>query len=158
MPQQSSRFRPPHSGGGPNIEQDRGTDNRAMEYAERPHGWGGYEANYDVAREAPRRIDAPAQATYRGRGPKNYRRTDERTREIVCERLMEDSRIDASEIEVHVQQGQITLAGTVPNRWTKYAAEDLIEACTGAQITNELRVVKRERDSPWSPSEWPIGS
>jgi osmotically-inducible protein OsmY len=159
MPQQSSssQYERIHSASDRfGVESD--SDHRALEYAERPHGWGGYERNYDVADSGWRRIDAPREASHRGRGPKDYRRRDERTYEIVCERLMDDPRIDASEIEVVVQSGEITLTGSVPDRWTKYAVEDLVETCTGVQITNKLRVLNRERDSAWSDAEWPIGS
>src|SRR5262249_30469691 len=36
--------------------------------------------------------------SYRGRGPKGFARTDERLKEIVCERLTDAPHIDASEI------------------------------------------------------------
>jgi osmotically-inducible protein OsmY len=128
-------------------------DERAREYAERPHGWGDYEANYGVSRGELRRVDAPAEGQYsdphavqrvgqhKGKGPKNYRRSDERTREIVCERLTEDARIDASDVEVRVQGGEITLSGSVPDRSMKHAAEDIAARCApDEQIRNELKV------------------
>src|SRR3954453_14579983 len=43
--------------------------------------------------------------SYRGRGPKNYQRSDERIREDVCERLERDERVDASDLEVNVENG-----------------------------------------------------
>ena len=50
---------------------------------------------------------------HRGRGPKNYKRSDERIREDVCDRLSDDGMVDASEIEVKVSGAEVTLDGTV---------------------------------------------
>jgi hypothetical protein len=80
---------------------------------------------------------------YAGRGPKGYVRSDERMREEVCERLSRDDYIDASEIEVRVQDGEVTLAGTVPTRRMKHRAEDLADDVTGvSDVHNRLRVTK----------------
>jgi hypothetical protein len=51
---------------------------------------------------------------YAGRGPKGYQRSDERLEEEICDRLTADSDIDASELEVLVQNGEVTLQGSVP--------------------------------------------
>jgi hypothetical protein len=80
-------------------------------------------------------------ALHGGRGPKGYRRGDERIKEIVCEHLTEDPYIDASNIEVIVNDGAITLEGQVRDRRSKWYAEDLVESCTGiSEIHNRLRV------------------
>jgi hypothetical protein len=52
------------------------------------------------------------QQGHRGRGPKNYSRSDTRIEEDVHERLMHDP-LDASGIEVSVKDGEVTLTGTV---------------------------------------------
>lgn len=133
-------------------------DDRARRYAERPHGWGEYESNYGVARGEWRRVDTPHPADHAGKGPKGYQRSDARTREIICEALAADPYIDASELEVQVEAGQVTLSGTVSDRWTKFAAEELVDQCARAgEINNELRVADKKSESP-SRSEWPIGS
>ena len=119
-------------------------ERRALEYAERPHGWGNYEANYGVARGELRRIDTPPESGHRGKGPQNYSRSDERIHELICERLTDDPRIDATEIEVEVRDGLPTLRGSVPERYMKYAAEDLAQECVSAnEVRNELRVTRR---------------
>lgn len=79
--------------------------------------------------------------SYRGRGPKGYERSDQRLKEIICDRLTDDPRIDASDVSVDVQQRIVRLTGTVSERRTKYAIEDLIERCAGVKdIDNQLRV------------------
>jgi hypothetical protein len=76
-----------------------------------------------------------------GRGPKGYRRSDDRIREDVNDRLTAHPDIDASEIEVRVQSGEVTLTGVVEDRRTKRMAEDAIEDVTGVDdVHNQLKV------------------
>lgn len=77
---------------------------------------------------------------HRGKGPRNFVRSDERLREIVCEVLADDDRIDASQVEVEVHSGDVTLSGTVPDRRMKRLAEDVIEPLPGVQeVHNHIR-------------------
>jgi hypothetical protein len=81
------------------------------------------------------------ETSYAGRGPKGYRRSDERIREAVCDRLTDDWRLDASEMEVTVQNGEVMLTGMVRQRDDKRRAEDLVEAIPGVRdVHNNLRV------------------
>jgi hypothetical protein len=87
------------------------------------------------------------QSQYVGRGPKGYRRADERIEEDVNEALTDSPDLDASEIEVKVSNGEVTLSGTVTERWAKRTAEDIAERCSGVKdVRNEIRV-QRESDS-----------
>lgn len=83
--------------------------------------------------------------SYRGIGPKGYQRSDERLKEVVCERLCDDDRIDASEISLEVENGEVTVEGMVPRRAMKYCVEDVIEQCGVTEIHNRLRVEDRSR-------------
>ncbi len=74
-----------------------------------------------------------ASGPHRGRGPKGYTRSDERIHEDVCERLTEDRFIDASNVEVSVKEGEVTLSGTVASRGLKRRAEDLAELASGVR-------------------------
>jgi osmotically-inducible protein OsmY len=79
--------------------------------------------------------------SFRGRGPKGYRRSDDRIRDDVCECLTEDERIDATNIQVVVKECEVTLTGTVNSREEKRRAEDLIEQLSGVKdVHNTLRV------------------
>jgi hypothetical protein len=83
---------------------------------------------------------APA-PDHRGRGPRGYRRSDERILEDVSDRLTEDPRVDASEIQVQVQGGEVTLTGTVDSREARRRAEDVAEGASGVTyVMNNLRV------------------
>ena len=76
-----------------------------------------------------------------GRGPRNYRRPDERIREDVCDALCEHGYVDASEIEVAVRDGEVTLSGVVRERQQKRIAEDAVETIAGVRdVHNQLRV------------------
>ena len=76
-----------------------------------------------------------------GRGPRNYRGNDERIREEVSERLADHGDIDASDVEVIVENREVTLVGTVTDRAQKRLAEDVAERVRGvADVHNRLRV------------------
>jgi hypothetical protein len=85
---------------------------------------------------------------FHGRGPKNYVRSDERIREDVCEHLLEHPYVDASDIEVIVRDGEVTLSGTVEARMVKRAAEDACDHVRGVKdVHNHLRVRRAGSES-----------
>ncbi len=76
-----------------------------------------------------------------GRGPKGYRRSDERIREDVCEALTRHGGVDASDIDVTVENGEVTLRGAVDDRQQKRMAEDAADDVPGVtDVHNELRI------------------
>jgi osmotically-inducible protein OsmY len=75
-----------------------------------------------------------------GRGPKGYQRSDDRIREDVCERLTHHPEIDASEIDVKVSNGEVTLSGSVDERNAKRMAEEIAEQISGVKdVHNQIR-------------------
>jgi osmotically-inducible protein OsmY len=90
--------------------------------------------------ERRRRMDK-LNGPHRGKGPKGYRRSDERIKEDINEKLYHDSFVDASDIEVSVIDCEVTLTGTVDSREAKRRAEDLAEEVSGVKdVTNQLKV------------------
>lgn len=80
---------------------------------------------------------------FTGVGPKGYQRSDERIREDVNDRLTWHGDLDASNITVTVQDGEVTLEGTVEDRRQKRLAEDIIEDISGVKdIHNHLHLEK----------------
>lgn len=78
---------------------------------------------------------------YRGHGPRRAQPADDDLLDMVCERLAGDADIDASEIEVSVRDGIVTLAGSVPSRQTRRDAEAIAESLRGVrEVANHLRV------------------
>jgi osmotically-inducible protein OsmY len=83
-------------------------------------------------------------------GPKGYRRSDERVREDVCERLAMNPYIDVGEVTVEVANGVVTLDGTVNERREKYVVEEIADAVFGVtEVDNRLRV-QRQQGSSWA--------
>jgi hypothetical protein len=118
---------------------------------------------------APREPDAPSEmrqwaerldvgrppragtGPYAGRGPRGWRRADDRIFEDVCQRLTDDPDVDANGITVRVDDGEVTLEGTVPTRAMKRLAEDSIEDLPGVRdVQNRLRVEPTPTDVPRS--------
>ncbi len=83
---------------------------------------------------------------YYGYGPRGYHRSDERINDDVCERLTQHGGIDASNMNVDVNDGEVTLMGQVPDRRMKRMAESVAESVSGVwDVRNELRVNRGDR-------------
>lgn len=87
------------------------------------------------------------QGAHRGKGPKNFLRSDDRIKELICERLTDDPDVDASEVTLNVQGGKITLEGTVDSRQTKMKVEDIADQFSTHEVQNNLRVQKQGQSS-----------
>lgn len=82
---------------------------------------------------------------YAGIGPKGYKRSDERIEEEVCDVLARDQYINASELIVSVENGVVTLSGTVDDREDRFASEMLVETVLGVtDINNNIKVKKQK--------------
>jgi osmotically-inducible protein OsmY len=78
--------------------------------------------------------------SYAGRGSRNYRRSDQRIEEDVHEALMRHHEIDATDIDVRVENGAVTLTGHVEDRRTRRLAEEVVEQLPGVRdVDNQLR-------------------
>jgi osmotically-inducible protein OsmY len=95
----------------------------------------------DEEAERRRQMERP----YQGRGPKGYRRSDDRIKEDVNDRLSEGY-LDATEIDVSVSGSEVVLTGTVNSRTDKRRAEDIAEHVAGVtNVENRLRVRDRQQ-------------
>ena len=127
-------------GAGYGRDEDRGFFERASDEVA---SWFG-----DEDAERRRRMDAQQDQMHRGRGPRGYTRSDDRIREDVNDRLTDDPHIDASDIDVSVSNGEVTLSGTVDERFAKRHAEDIAESVAGVtHVQNNIRVKARGSDS-----------
>lgn len=91
--------------------------------------------------ERRRAVDKRTTGEHRGKGPKGYTRSDDRIREDVHDRLADDPYVDASDIEVKVENGNVVLTGNVPDRDQKRRAEDIIESVSGVRdVENRVHV------------------
>lgn len=81
-----------------------------------------------------------------GRGPRGYKRSDDRILEDVCETLTWDPEIDARDIEVSVEEGEVYLSGTVPDRRTKRWAEQSADEVPGVvDIHNRITIARQDQ-------------
>ncbi len=111
--------------------------------AERPGGFVAWPHPSGFYGERNWEREGVPRGPYSGRGPKGYRRSDERLREDVSESLSADGELDASEITVGVEDGEVTLEGTVGDRASKRRAEDLAERVAGVRdVHNRLRLAR----------------
>jgi hypothetical protein len=103
-----------------------------------PSGWGAEQRSGSSDRS---RLGAMGPGPHAGRGPRGYRCSDERIREDVCDVLCDHGFIDASEVDVTVLNGEVTLIGVVRERPEKRMAEDAAEQVSGVrEVHNQLRV------------------
>ncbi|WP_437608531.1 BON domain-containing protein [Sorangium sp. So ce834] len=76
-----------------------------------------------------------------GRGPKGYKRSDARIQEDLCEMLSDRDDIDVSDVTVRVESNEVTLEGTVPERYHKRIIEHVAEGVRGVEdVHNRIRV------------------
>jgi osmotically-inducible protein OsmY len=140
----------------PRREDERAWNRGAAYEGESGRGGWGYEAENQSrwmhGREPERfgRASFGGHGTgfesYSGRGPKDYKRSDDRIREEISDRLTDDHHVDATEVSVVVQGGEVTLTGTVASRDQKRRAEDLAESISGVrEVTNNLRVSRQDQ-------------
>lgn len=86
----------------------------------------------------------PGLGKYRGKGPRNYRRSDARIAEDINDDLMINEDVDATDIEVNVKEGVITLTGSVGSRQEKVKAEAIADSVAGViDVRNELAIAKQ---------------
>jgi osmotically-inducible protein OsmY len=134
-----SYYRANENFGGSNYgnvsQRDRDNDRNWLDRAsDEVSSWFGDE-------DAERRRERDRQMSHRGKGPKSYTRSDDRIKEDINDKLSDDPFIDASDIDVSVSNGEVTLTGTVDHRSTKRRAEDLAEAVSGVKnVENRIRV------------------
>ena len=109
-----------------------------------------WSEKFGISRERLRDVATQQGSLPQRRGPKHYRRSDERIREDVCEQLMRSGHIDSSDVDVTVRECTVILDGTVPDRRTKHAIEDLADACLGVldreQVARVIRRLDRHAD------------
>jgi hypothetical protein len=149
----SSQWRP--------EESSRGRQNYGWPYEsqsfEQPYPPGfqdDFGSSQRVTRSGSGREGYSAYGSHRGKGPKGYTRSDDRLKEIICEKLSDDPMIDASEISVDVAGQVVKLTGMVDDRSTKYEVEELIERCGGVKdIDNQLRVRSGSSQSSQTDSQ-----
>jgi osmotically-inducible protein OsmY len=125
--------------GFPNRESGQGQSYGQSGYGQSGGGRsasGGYGANWGRGSGAEQ-----GRLARNRRGPKGYKRSDERIKEDISERLSQEVDLDIVEVMVEVTDGTVTLQGTVPERWMKHRMEDIADESWGVKdVENRIRV------------------
>jgi hypothetical protein len=87
---------------------------------------------------------APGRGVHRGKGPKSYRRSDARILEELCDRLTDDGDVDATDVECSVQDGEVTLNGSVATRPEQRRAGQLSGSVRGVVAVHDRIHVRHE--------------
>jgi len=78
-----------------------------------------------------------------GTGTALHRRSDDKIYQEIWELLTNNPDLEASEIELHIESGEVTLTGTVESRDAKWMSEDLVTSVTGVrEVNNRLKVAR----------------
>lgn len=97
------------------------------------------QGNSESNRNMPN-LDRMRGGMHSGKGPQGYQRSDDRIREDVNDRLTWHGDVDASQITVKVESGEVTLEGNVADRNQKRTAEDIASDVRGVKdVHNHLR-------------------
>jgi osmotically-inducible protein OsmY len=118
---------------------DEAEHRRHLDELRRRYGRVGYydEPEFETRKPGGR----GSEVSHVGKGPRGWRRSDERILEDVCDLMMLDPDLDASDIEVLVSNGEVILEGSVESRWAKRLAEDIAFSVSGVRdVQNRLRV------------------
>lgn len=79
------------------------------------------------------------------RGPRNYKRSDERISDDIHEKIDRHLDVDAREVIIEVKDGDVTIRGTVFSRADKRLVEEMAEDVFGVKnVQNMLRVNREE--------------
>jgi hypothetical protein len=132
----SSQREAPRGGGRPyDRSGERQYEHELERFEQAPPALGGTRGSWELD-EGGVQFGAVSHA---GRGPRGYRRSDERIREDVCDLLTEAHDVDATEIEIAVADSVVTLSGTVDTRSARRRAEDIALQVPGvADVHNRL--------------------
>lgn len=99
------------------------------------------ESTWSAGREGPERRKPGGSNA--GTSPRFNRRTDDKIREEILELLNNNADLDASEVEVHVEGGEVTLTGTVESRDARWLTEDLVTSVSGVrEVYNQVKVAR----------------
>lgn len=123
--------------GMPRFENDDYSPYAGSEYHAKEHP--GVSGKSRDGEEWVNRREYDVQRNFMGKGPRGYRRSDDRIYEEVCEALQDDPTVDATDIGVKVHDGVVTLEGKARDRMEKRVAEMVVIEVPGVlDVRNEI--------------------
>lgn len=74
------------------------------------------------------------------RGPRSIKRSDDSIESEIYDKLRHNRDLDASEIEVEVNRGNVVLKGYIDTKYERNLAEEIVESIYGVRdIMNQLQ-------------------
>lgn len=131
-----------------NWKNNSGTRHRNNDeygYGQHIRGWNKNLDNHDMKRN------------HFGKGPKGYQRSSEKIYDDVCSLLTDSHEVDASDLTVSVEDGIVTLTGTVNGRRMKKEVERLTERVSGVEDVINLLSLRGEKRDQESLDGSPLG-
>jgi osmotically-inducible protein OsmY len=128
---------------GPNDYNDTSFSNsqRSMSQYERARFSGANQGNYGNQMGQFGGNWSVYSGPHAGKGPKGWKRSDDRIYEEVCQILEQRGDIDPSEVEIKVSNGEVTMEGTVSDRTSKRRLDEAIDQVSGIKdVHNRVRV------------------
>ena len=105
-----------------------------------------------IVRSREPRSESSDKQNFRGKGPKGYKRLDQLIKDDACEALYRNTEVDASDIEVFVDHGRVTLKGIVKTRNQKKMAERAVVNLAGvSDVFNEISLKSNHNSIKPSP-------
>lgn len=91
----------------------------------------------------------PASGRSPGRGPRGDKRSDHQIREEINSILTGDEMLDASDVIVSVNTGEVSLTGTIADTYSKERAGGLVEAVAGVRhVENKISIGATDPEEP----------
>lgn len=114
--------------------------------------------DFDEPRSEALREERRASGAFVGRGPRGYKRSDERILDEVHDVLTRHPQIDASDVEVKVSDCSVTLRGSVPSRPQKWLAEEVAADIYGvSEVKNDLHVKSTGDTGMYGTAAYAVG-
>jgi hypothetical protein len=130
-------------------QQRDGRDDRERFDRDDQQRWGREDARWPVHQQQGYNQPGYALEQQRqlGRPPKGFVRSDERIKEEICEFILRSGWVDAENVIIEVQEGEVTLSGTVDDRRQKRAIEDLSGDVLGVKdVHNQIRIQPQQQE------------
>lgn len=91
-------------------------------------------------------LDPIAIEDHRGHGPRDWRKSDDRLREEVCEALAADATLDARDLNVGADDTDIVLSGVAPCVEARARAEEIAARVVGVRAVHNFVGIKAWRE------------
>ncbi|WP_091738630.1 BON domain-containing protein [Phenylobacterium immobile] len=137
------------------LAEDFGQADYSTEYGYDPHTRTGYRLEDDGSANR-KTFEAPAsnyalkpdpeveERTFTERGKKRVGPSDRVLWAVIVERLEDERRLDLSDVQVLVQDGEVTLNGTVKHKADKRHIEEIADIDGISNVQNNLRTREKK--------------